>query len=177
MNILDCKLMIYAIKTLVSPMMTLFVREKFWRHMFTCVTSFLKLTMRNQCPRRGKSSSSALRSSKATLHLQDSWRLKYFTNFPWEQRKTKNSDLTVTSPVSVHLIFAVEQHDKEASQHKYEQRRDEHYGVGQKTSKWGRPWGVSSDSQTTEPPLFTPQDHWLSSIWTLKLLVIKKKIW
>lgn len=48
----------------------------------TCVTSFLKLTMRNQWPRRGKSSSSALRSSKATLHLQDSWRLKYFTNFP-----------------------------------------------------------------------------------------------
>ncbi|TNN45389.1 hypothetical protein EYF80_044410 [Liparis tanakae] len=48
----------------------------------TCVTSFLRFTMRNQCPRRGKSCSSSLRSSKATLHLQDSWRLKYFTNFP-----------------------------------------------------------------------------------------------
>lgn len=48
----------------------------------TSATSFLKLTMRNQWSRRGKSSSSALRSSKATLHLQDSWRLKYFTNFP-----------------------------------------------------------------------------------------------
>lgn len=47
------------------------------------MTSFLRLTMRNQWPRRGKSSSSALRSSKATLHLQDSWRLKYFTSFPW----------------------------------------------------------------------------------------------
>lgn len=55
----------------------------------TCVTSFLRLTMRNQWPRRGKSSSSALRSSKATLHLQDSWRLKYFTSFPWGQTETE----------------------------------------------------------------------------------------
>lgn len=58
----------------------------------TCVTSFLKLTMRNQWPRRGKSSSSALRSSKATLHLQDSWRLKYFTNFPWVEERQKQWD-------------------------------------------------------------------------------------
>lgn len=65
-------------------------KENYNRH-FTCVTSFLKLTIRNQCPRRGKSSSSVLRSSKATLHLQDSWRLKYFTNFPWEWEKYRDT--------------------------------------------------------------------------------------
>lgn len=55
---------------------------RMWTGPLTSVTSFLRLTMRNQWPRRGKSSSSAHRSSKATLHLQDSWRLKYFTSFP-----------------------------------------------------------------------------------------------
>lgn len=44
--------------------------------------------------------------------------------------------------------------------------------VGRKSSKWGRTWGISSDSWTTEPP----QDHRLSSIWTLKLLCHKKKL-